>query len=170
MQIKIFLTNLAAYNRGSLIGEWVTLPVEEDELQSKLDKILAAGKPGDEEYFITDYEPDSLKLSEYTNIFDLNEQATEADNMDEDVVETLLQSYTLEETIEIINNGEYFVYTDCSDMGDVAREVINESGMLNALPENLQYYFDYEAYGRDLDLDGVFIKHPYEDLYVEVCN
>lgn len=168
MNIRIYLTNLAAYNRGDLIGEWVTLPVEEEELQDELNKVLAQGEPGDEEYFITDYEPGSLSLSEYFNIFSLNELAMNLEGMDEDVVETLLQDYGLEETIEIINNGDYHVFDDCNDMEDVARVIVEECDYLANLPEELQYYFDYRSYGQDLEINGIFISHPRKSMYVEV--
>ena len=38
-RISAFLTNLGRYNEGALIGEWVKLPVPEDQLQSVLDRI-----------------------------------------------------------------------------------------------------------------------------------
>lgn len=31
--LKIYLTNLGKYNEGYLIGEWVTLPIDDDELE-----------------------------------------------------------------------------------------------------------------------------------------
>ena len=31
--INIFITNLGKYNEGELIGEWVTLPISEEELK-----------------------------------------------------------------------------------------------------------------------------------------
>ena len=33
VMMKIFLTNLGKYNEGELIGEWVELPVSQEELQ-----------------------------------------------------------------------------------------------------------------------------------------
>ena len=48
------------------------------------------------------------------------------------------------------------IYYDCKDMEDVAIQIVEETGMLNGVPETLAMYFDYEAYGRDLDIEGKF--------------
>ena len=37
------------------------------------------------------------------------------------------------------------------------RGYLEESGQLGELPAHLQNYIDYEAYGRDMELDGTFI-------------
>lgn len=37
---------------------------------------------------------------------------------------------------------------------EYAEEFIEDTGMLNAMPENLRYYFDTEAFARDLVLGG----------------
>lgn len=43
-------------------------------------------------------------------------------------------------------------------MSDVAYQVVNESGLLDGVPETIKGYFDYEAYGRDIDIEGTFIQ------------
>lgn len=63
----------------------------------------------------------------------------------------------LEEVLnKISNNGndELFI----SDYEDVAYQVVNESGLLDGVPETIKGYFDYEAYGRDIDIEGTFIQ------------
>ena len=42
--LKIYITDLAAYNKGFLIGEWVSLPTEEKELNFKIASILKQGE------------------------------------------------------------------------------------------------------------------------------
>ena len=54
--LKIFLTNLGKYNEGYLIGEWVTLPIDNDELE-EVKKRIGINEYY-EEWFITDYESD----------------------------------------------------------------------------------------------------------------
>jgi antirestriction protein len=39
-------------------------------------------------------------------------------------------------------------------LADWAEEFMESTGGLEAIPENLRYYFDYEAYGRDAQLGG----------------
>lgn len=35
-----------------------------------------------------------------------------------------------------------------------AEELSEETGLLDSMPRNLRAYFDFEAYGRDCELDG----------------
>lgn len=76
--VEIYITDLAAYNNGHLIGEWVSLPMDEDDLNFKVAEILSLGAKvcGDtehEEIFFTDYECDYMEIGEYGNIYHLNE-------------------------------------------------------------------------------------------------
>ena len=41
-------------------------------------------------------------------------------------------------------------------MTDVAYQVVEECGYLNNIPETVARYFDYEAFGCDLGLEGKF--------------
>lgn len=53
---RVFLTDLHAYNSGSLHGKWVDA-TDEDELNEAVREILASSPhPGGEEWFITDYD------------------------------------------------------------------------------------------------------------------
>ncbi|MBJ0520468.1 antirestriction protein ArdA, partial [Enterococcus faecium] len=48
-------------------------------------------------------------------------------------------------------------YPDCNDMSDVAYYLIEETGAFGEVPTHLQNYIDYEAYGRDLELEGNYL-------------
>ena len=48
-------------------------------------------------------------------------------------------------------------YPDCDDMTDVAYYFIDECQSLGEIPDRIRNYIDYEAYGRDLDLEGHFV-------------
>ena len=65
--------------------------------------------------------------------------------------------YQLNEAIEKVNSGEYTIYNECDDMEDVAYQIVEECGYLTNVPDNVARYFDYEAFGRDLRLEGTFI-------------
>ncbi len=47
--------------------------------------------------------------------------------------------------------------TDCNDMADVAEEYAEETGLLNSIPENLRYYFNFEAFGHNMEIEGHFV-------------
>lgn len=158
--INIFITNLKKYNEGELIGEWVELPINAEELKKVCERIGINEEY--EEYFITDYECDFMKIGEYESISSLNEIAEKISELDEEekkVVKALMSecSYTIDEAIEKVNNGDYIIYYDCNDITDVAYQVVEECGYLNDVPDTVARYFDYESFGRDLGMEGTFI-------------
>lgn len=176
--MRIFITNLGKYNEGELIWEWVELPVSEEELKEVLEKIGISDEPDKngnyyEEYFITDYETDieGVEIKEYSNIDELNELAEEIENLGEEeqkaVQAMLLNGCDFKEALENAENGDFTIYYDCNDMTDVAYQVVEEFEYLNDIPENVAMYFDYEAFGRDLGINGTFyyIDGDYVELY-----
>jgi len=165
--LKIYLTNLGKYNEGELIGEWVNLPVSDDDLEAVKKRIGISDEPNEngnyyEEWFITDYETDihGLKVGEYDDLDELNELADELENLDSDQLQAikafLEDGSTFNEALEGVQDGNYRIYTGCATMTDVAMEVVEECGMLENVPENVARYFDYEAFGRDLDIEGKY--------------
>lgn len=165
--LRIFLTNLGKYNEGKLIGEWIELPCTFEELEEAKERIGISDEPDEngvyyEEWFISDYESDidGIEIGEYDNLDDLNELAEDIENLDNDEM-TALQAFLLhgddlEKALEDVQNGDYRIYSGCYTMEDVAREVVEECGYLNSVPENVARYFDYEAFGRDLDIEGTY--------------
>ena len=157
--LNIFITNLGKYNEGELVGEWVKLPVSEEELEAVFERIGINEEY--EEHFITDYETDitGLKVGEYDSIEDLNELAETLEDLDEyerEIVEAMIsEGYDLEEALE--KKDDCMIYYDCNDMTDVAEQYAEETGLLDSIPENLRYYFDFEAYGRDMGIEGTFV-------------
>lgn len=168
--LRIYLTNLRKYNEGMLVGEWVDLPVSEEELSKVFDRIGINDEY--EEYFITDYESDidGLKVGEYENIDDLNELAEALEDLDseeENVLSVMLEDgCTFEEALEKIKDRDYMVYYNCDSMEDVAYQVVEESGLLDGVPEKVARYFNYEAYGRDLEIEGTF--YQINNAYIEI--
>lgn len=169
--MKIFLTNLGKYNEGELIGEWVELPVSQEELKKVFER--SGINEEYEEYFITDYECDFYEVGEYESLDTLNEIAERIEELDEEeskVVKALIQKldYTLDEAIEKVNSGDYRIYSDCNDMTDVAYAVIEECGYLNNVPDNVACYFNYESFGRDLGVEGNYIFLDGSEV-IEIC-
>lgn len=164
--LKIYVTNLGKYNEGFLIGKWLELPATDEEIERTLKEIGISDEPDEngiyyEEYFITDYETDmdGLKVSEYSNIDDLNELAETIDDLDEDekeIVNAIMgEGYTLEDAID--KKDDVMIYSNCSNMTEVAEEYAEQVGLLESIPEDLRYYFDFEAYGRDMNVEGHFV-------------
>lgn len=167
--INIYVANLHDYNCGRLVGEWISLPQDEDVLKEVVAKISRGY-----EIAIHDYECEFMEISEYQNIYQLNEFAEtlqELEEYEKCALMAIIQNecnVSFEEALERVEDGNYRIYSDCSSMSDVACEIIQECGMT----QNHDYYFDYEAFARDLELDGY---NPYNycgcgDEDCEACN
>ena len=173
-----FITNLGKYNEGELVGEWVKFPTTAEELKEVF-KRIGIGQKDDfgqpyEEWFITDYDcyVDGLysKLGEYESLDELNYLASKLDEMSESEY-AQFQAGTeigdhcgsLQEIINLTENLDcYEVYPDIHDYDDLGRYYIDELEVMQ-VPEHLQNYIDYEAYGRDVAMDenGTFTDQGY---------
>ena len=173
-----FITNLGKYNEGELVGEWVKFPTTAEELKEVFKRIGIGQKDGFgqpyEEWFITDYDcyVDGLysKLGEYENLDELNYLASKLDEMSESEYAQFQAGMEMGDHCgslqEIINLTEdldcYEVYPDIHDYDDLGRYYIEELDVMQ-VPEHLQNYIDYEAYGRDVAIDenGAFTDQGY---------
>lgn len=173
MSMEIFLTNLGKYVEGYLVGQWVKLPVPEDKLNNILKQIGINDEY--EEFFITDYETSfsGLRdvLGEYENIETLNELAEMLEALssdDEDKLNAILEVEScrnvtdIKELIERLD--EFDLITDIDDDDDLGRYLIDDCGVLS-IPEPLQNYIDYEAYGRDVRLEQNITYTSYGCLF-----
>lgn len=172
--IEICLTNLGKYNEGELIYSRLVLPATTEEIYAAYDEIGVAENTMYEETFISDYETDinGLSISEYARIDELNELAEELSNLDEYELEAfgamLDYGYATDEALQKVQDYEYRLYDGCYSMAEVAEMYADETGLLNSIPDDLRCYFDFEAFGRDMDHNGHFIET--DSGYIEIFN
>jgi hypothetical protein len=157
-EIKIWVGNLGKYNEGCLTGEWFTLP---EDVNVIMEKIGVAPGTEYEEYYIADSEA-PFEIGTFASIEKLNEMAEVMEQMTEEEIEVatfLIDNYhaqDMEDAYDLINGGNIMYYYDCHTMEEVAEQYLEETGMLSEIPENLAYYFNYEQYGRDMEIEGSF--------------
>ena len=173
-----FITNLGKYNEGELVGEWVKFPTTAEEMKEVF-KRIGIGQRDDfgqpyEEWFITDYDcyVDGLydKLGEYESLDELNYLASKLDEMSDSEYAQFQAGMemgdhcgSLQEIINLTENLDcYEVYPHIEDYDDLGRYYIEELEVMQ-VPEHLQNYIDYEAYGRDVAMDenGSFTDQGY---------
>ena len=175
---EAFITNLGKYNEGELVGEWVKFPTTPEKLQEVFERI-GIGSQDEfgsvyEEWFITDYDcyVDGLydKLGEYESLDELNYLASKLEELGDAEYEHFqaamqISDYTgsIKDLINLTDNlDKYDVLSGIEDYDDLGRYYIEELGTME-VPEHLQNYINYEAYGRDIALDeiGDFTDYGY---------
>ena len=143
---RIYVGTYAKYNNGSLAGAWLDLDdyADHDEWVEAIAELHK--DESDPEYMFQDHEgiPDqyiseSGLISEYWDYKELLDNT----HLDKEAVDAGL---SLGIPLDNIEDAYYGHYESDTELG---REYIDSTGMLDAVPESLTYYFDYEAFGRD---------------------
>jgi len=160
--MRIYITDLAAYNQGHLIGEWVTLPMSQEELTSKVDAILNEGavvceEQKHEEIFITDYECDYISINEYDNIQKLNEMAEQIETLSESDIKAigfLLENNLVNSFEEAMERYEDVRVHEDATLEDIAYDYVNECYNLEDMPSIIANNIDYEKIAREFEIEG----------------
>lgn len=165
---KVYVTNLGKYNEGYLVGKWFDLPCE--DFETEFNEVLKSIKIDGiryEEYFITDWETEinGLEIGEYTNIEELNKQLLEVQSKLEDdkqYIEKLATiidcfGYDIENAMENMENHTFLHLEKDSfkDEINLANAYLLEVTPISQLPRQvLENNFNYESYGRDIQLNN----------------
>lgn len=154
---RIWIGCLAAYNAGTLHGEWVDVEGDAEELEEAKDRILAASpEPNAEEWFIADHEGFGDLIGEYTALEEvarIDAALTEAaEYVPMDAVRGYLDHVG---GIDYIDGCEDAYCGHYRDGATYAEELAEDIG---DLPKDSPYvrYIDWDAFWRDMTFDGYF--------------
>lgn len=118
----------------------LSLPCDEQELKDSYTIVSCENS--------WDYENEDLTLEELNNLAqDLQDIE---DNGDENWLEAYIEATGCDLNIAVDKYDTSTFYHDM-DLVDVAYDIVEEC---YNLPENLEHYFDYEAFARDLEIEG----------------
>lgn len=170
--INVWVGNLRKYNEGELSGDWISLPLPVGMDSGDVFTALGINLDTDE-YFIADMETEitGLEYDEYADLDELNDIAETWDALDDyERAAVMARLELIDATFSdaLANRDDVHIWHDCLDMTDVAYAYIEECGILHDVPVELQNYFDYEAFGRDLDLEGYFTYSADAGCMIEV--
>lgn len=173
-EMKIYITDLEAYNNGYLVGQWLELPMDLDTLAEANEEVLYQGKQamGDdlfhEEIFISDYEAD-ITISEHDDIYRLNKLAEAMESYTEhDLLILKFLSHEGFDEREVIDNGvnsydvdiyDYSSDTSFTDVYELLAWDMVTDGLFGCVPSNFENYIDYSAIGRDLSYEYTEFEH-----------
>ena len=154
MTYRIYVGTYSKYNSGSLKGEWLDL----EDYSCKQDFYEACAElhsdEVDPEYMFQDHEDIPKFFIGESWIKDEFWSSYMDCNMDDEVKAAYVEAKEQwdEEDCESSYIGEFRSFTE------LAEYLVDEQGTLNDIPEHLRYYFDYEAYGRDIRLNGDVVE------------
>jgi antirestriction protein len=161
--IRIYVACLAAYNSGILHGRWIDATLGEDHIWDSIKAMLAASPiPGAEEYAVHDYEGfEGVSIREYESVQRIAELAAFIE--EHGAIAGKLVEYfgSVDEAREAVEDRYHGVFTSVADFAQTLTEETTK------IPENLQYYIDWERMGRDLALcDILAIETGFEEVHV----
>ena len=163
------LTNLGKYNEGGLDYVWVSFPCDKDDFQDSLKKIGIGEDRGDgsvyEEWFFSDWDTDYSGLDldglgEYMSLDEVNEYAEALegivdDGNEEEFRAAMEYSGDFHDALNLVETGSVMKISDESmpnRMDEAIGAYYKDSMGFNAM-SNIEEYFDYEAYGRDIRIE-----------------
>lgn len=153
--MRVYIANLGKYNEGYLVGDWFSFPLDGEEVAERIGLTM-----GYEEYAVHDTDNFPVEVEEYTSIRELNHIYELVQQLPEEIVDNLngfIRHYgSLEEVVN--NQDRIYFYPGCDTMEDVARYYVEELHTLGDIPTEFAYYIDYQAYGRDLEIQGSFLE------------
>ena len=171
--LSVWIGSLGDYNAGILRGQWFDLDdYDLDELTAAVEELT---NDGQNDYFIADSMSDyRVEVSEYENLESLYEKYNIVkdiiDEYDENAAD-VIAAYTnnISDDLNNISGYEFYFYSDCYTMADVAFEYLDQTGGLDEMPEHLRNYFDYDSYGRDMEIEGNFY-YAGGGVYIEIVG
>lgn len=161
---RIYVACLASYNNGILHGRWIDADQDAGDIHAEIAAMLnVSPEPSAEEWAVHDYEgfgqisltewPDIERVSamaqlivEHGDAFTIWYQSQDGDSFDtSDLEEKFLEQW----------QGAHDSETA------FAEELLESGGQLSEYPAWIRNYFDFEAYARDLRLNGdfSFVRH-----------
>jgi antirestriction protein len=173
-EMKIYITDLEAYNNGHLVGAWLELPMDQDTLAEAMEEVLYRGRNEcnhqnhHEEVFITDYEAE-ITISEYDDIYRLNELAEHLESISkDDLLKLKLLSHEGYNEREVLIKGlneyevdihDYSADTSFTDVYELLAYDFVADGLFGKVPAHLENYLDYSAIARDLSAEYTEFEH-----------
>lgn len=161
---SIYVACLAAYNNGKYHGRWIDCTLGESHIEEEIQNILKTSPESTdecpcEEWAIHDYEyfPSGL-IREYMGIEQVVKLAEILEKPDGEAILQLhcyLGSNDLDDTLEHHENNFCGSWDSFSDY---VYDYVESTGMLGEAPDFISNYFDYEAFGRDLEMDMIVIR------------
>jgi len=169
---------LGCYNEGELNGKWLDAEAAADLWAAELThEDGTCVECGAEEFTVMDHENlhgatalGEMNVAEFIERAELATAINEHDNVD--ALRAFLDYENRSGDAQDIEAFEDRFMGQYDSYEAWAEEYLEESGLLEQVPEALRYYIDTRAYASDAELNGEvsFVAAEYGAVYVFSCN
>ena len=163
--MRIAVEEWELYNNGILLCKWFDTEIDSIEsIEKHVAKVKAEYlmNTDDLEMFVSDFEGNTLGLlGGEESVLYAFEIAKKIETLDENeiiAITLLLEADIVNDFDEAMNLKDDIHSTGESKMEDIAYNYVNDCGLLENMPESLQGYFNYEALGRDMEINGTYLE------------
>ena len=153
--IMVYVGTYAKYNEGNLQGEWIDLThLSYEDFCNKITNLHTDEEDPEFMFQDLDIEIDCLKNLVYESGIDEEfwELKEQINNLSDSEIEAfdIFVNYGHPADIEKFRDA-YRGFSDSFNIErDFGQEIAEEMGYISEMPEAIRYYFDAEAFGRDL--------------------
>ena len=164
---RIYVADLSAYNSGVLHGAWIEAAQDPDDIHAEIQAMLAKSpEPIAEDWGLFDYEGfGSVRLSEYEDIAHVAEMADLIVKHGDLAAEVIAHTSTVDEAREMLDEQYQGSFENIEDW---AAQYLDDTGALKDMPASLKYYFHYEMFARDCEINGEITSIETSDGQVHV--
>ena len=187
-EFSVFVQNLAYYNEGKIVGGWLDLPQEPEEIEKYLKDIVKVDDEH-EEYEVADIANFNFeyKIIQWENLRKINNLAIIYSMLNETQKEAVLGYYnnidnnlSINEIINICIQADkipYYNYYfegmsnfyDISNDEKIGRTMAEANGLYDILEKNkVEDLFDFERYGEQFSYDYELLENGYIEYTDEV--
>jgi len=162
-EIRIYVACLASYNNGILHGRWIDATLGADHIWDEIEQVIITSPTiSAEEHAIHDYEGfEDIGISEYLDIDTVCEIAEFIQEHGELGSALYCELNDIDDCKAYLTGNYQGQY---SSLADYAQELTEDTAQI---PENLQYYIDYEKMGRDLAINDVLaIETGFDEIHI----
>jgi antirestriction protein len=147
MEARFYAAHLASYNSGKLHGCWIDASSDVEEMQEKINAMMASSPCQGEEWAIHDHE--GIKFSEFTSLSKIAE-------IMEIVEEYDFAHLLLNEDPYYLQNVESFKEACENFMGEYENkgDYAQDSYDMTKIPEAIQPYINWEDMVDDWEMSG----------------
>lgn len=153
---KLYVGTYAKYNSGSIEGAWLDL----DDYADRDDFYEACAElhsdEDDPEFMFQDFENFPREFYCESNAPEALFQWVNLDDDERELVSAYCDAVGADlndDLDDILSNANDAFMGTADSQTDYAEQYLEDTGTLSEVPENLRFYFDTEAFARDLFMD-----------------